>query len=72
VNVTTLTAKFIKLVGGTGSVPYSPLSLNAGVIIHPEYPSQMLQNAGARKKKARLVGFYRFLGKLNHDEIVFS
>jgi len=71
VNVTTLTAKFIKPVGGTDSVPYSPLSLNAGVIIHPEYPSQMLQNAGARKK-ARLVGFYKFLGKLSHEEIVFS
>jgi hypothetical protein len=51
VNVTTPTAKFIKLVGGRDCVPYSPLSLNAGVITHPEYPSQMLQNAGARKKK---------------------
>jgi hypothetical protein len=50
VNVTTPTAKFVKLVGGTDYGPYSPLSLNAGVITHPKYPSQMLQNAGARKK----------------------
>jgi ABC-type taurine transport system ATPase subunit len=35
-NVTTPTTNFINIVGGAGCVLYSPLSLNAGVITHPE------------------------------------
>jgi hypothetical protein len=37
VNVTTPTTNYTNTVDGADCVPYSPLSLNAGVITHPEY-----------------------------------
>jgi hypothetical protein len=35
-NVTTPITNIINIVDGAGCVPYSPLSLNAGIITHPE------------------------------------